>query len=76
MKGWGHEWDWVHDVKFTKTKLCPSPSLEWASSDLVLPQLASPCRVESSDPGEVYFPATSTTSCKKPLPAEQLSLSF
>jgi hypothetical protein len=35
--------------------VCPSPSLERASSDLVLPRPPSPPRVESSDPSEVYF---------------------
>jgi hypothetical protein len=54
--------------------VCPPPSLEQAESDLVLPQSASPPRVESSNLGAVYCPATSVASCKKPLPAEQLSL--
>ena len=36
--------------------------------------VASPPKVESSDLGKVYCPATSAASCKKPLPAEQLSL--
>ena len=49
-------------------------SLERAESDLVLPQLPSPPRVESSHLGKVYCPAISAASCKKPLP-EQLSLS-
>ena len=34
----------------------PSPSLEWASSDLFLQQSASPPQVESSNLGEVYCP--------------------
>lgn len=43
-------------------RMCPSPSLEQAKSGLVLPQLPSPSRVESSHLGEVYFPATSAAS--------------
>ena len=38
--------------------MCPSSSLEWAKSDLVLPQLPSPPKVESPHLGEVCCPAT------------------
>jgi hypothetical protein len=38
------------------------------------PQPASPPRVESSDLGKVYCPATSAASSKEPLPAERLNL--
>lgn len=59
---------------FPRMVLCPSPSLVQADSDLALPQPARSPRVEPSNLGEVYCPATAAASHKEPPPAEPVCL--